>query len=146
MNKEQTVTKLEEIIYTYENKIERNKLSEFAEGRLSAFKFSLNLIKKVKYEGNNAYTVIVGDFANKTVCELIESYRALHFDLEYQKLENKRLKKISEPLLKEEPILIDMNTYDDIYFENQKLKCIIKEHENLIKELDDKIKKFLPRK
>tara|TARA_R110000850_G_scaffold261588_2_gene389711 strand:+ start:188 stop:469 length:282 start_codon:yes stop_codon:yes gene_type:complete len=74
------------------------------------------LIKKVKYEGNGTYTVTVDDFENKTVCEFIEDYKTLHFDLEYQKLENKRL------------------------------KCIIKEHENLAKELDDKIKKFLPRK
>jgi hypothetical protein len=49
MNKEQTITKLEEIIYTYENKTESNKLSEFAEGRLSAFRFSLNLIKNIKF-------------------------------------------------------------------------------------------------
>ena len=49
MNKEQTITKLEEIIYTYENKTESNKLSEFAEGRLSAFRFSLNLIKNINF-------------------------------------------------------------------------------------------------
>jgi len=49
MNKEQTITKLQEIIYTYENKTESNKLSEFAEGRLSAFRFSLNLIKNINF-------------------------------------------------------------------------------------------------
>lgn len=49
MNKEQAITRIEEIIYTYEEKAEYNKLSEFEEGRLSAFRFSLSLIKKIDF-------------------------------------------------------------------------------------------------
>jgi len=137
LNREKTITKLKEIIYTYENKTESNKLSEFAEGRLSAFRFSLKLIK------NNQCTEEVDKEPINSIPLAIEiASNILHLTKS-----NYKLKKENEKLTKELKVLIALNlldsdgdSYDDMTF--AELSKIRKERISELKQIDKKMKEM----
>ena len=51
------------------------------------------IITDVKYDGDGSYTLTCEDLSKLSIKGFIETHKKLHYDLEYQKMENKKLRR-----------------------------------------------------